>query len=779
MSAFEELGVMPALIGALDALDWHLPRPVQTEAVPLILGGGDVAVAAETGAGKTGAFCIPMLQTVYETLHAAPRPAAPPDPSAPLALSPADRSRDVALDGVAAQCRAAVAWQGVRATRGVARGRWYFVARPEDEGLCRLGWSGGEASLNLGTDARGMGYGGTGKKSRAGKFDDYGGAYGKGDRVACLVAIDRGRVDVRFLRNGDDLGVAFEGVDLCSVAGEAGVLYPAVALKNAQVAVDFAERDPAADAMGYRPVAAATEADWTPEVVEREEEEQDGGSGEAMDVDSGKGPHLTEPKRLPLALILEPSRELAEQVHIELEKLSGSFETASVRRMLLVGGGNPQAETMALRAGVDIVAGTLGSVTKQVRKGALSLENIRFFVLDEADTFATDNLGDVLRLHEAVPPRNQVQTLLFSATLHSPEIRNLSDKIQRFPTWIDLKGKEAIPETVHHTLVRLDADVDIALVSSFEKAMMKERSAVAGKAADKPFAWPDDGVHTGVLKDAADERSAAMKKIKLAALKRVIDANDMHHAMLFARTQQDCDNIERFLLACSGVVGADAVDRARFRGSRESGPEVDYSCAVLHGGRRAEERRAALAAFRNQEVRFLVCTDVAARGIDITGLPYLVNVTLPDKSENYIHRVGRVGRSEMFGLAISLVSSQKEAVWFHSCNRAKDGRCKNRKLVDAGGCVMWYNESKLLEDVEERLNGQVEELDSNYKRKGGADAPPILYGGMRDTAELGAATAIHIESLKPAVRDLVRMENDAQASFFNLQARYQISLPRG
>lgn len=770
---------MPALIGALDALGWHLPRPVQTEAVPLILGGGDVAVAAETGAGKTGAFCIPLLQTVYETLHAAPRPEAPLDPSAPLALSAADRSRDVAVDAGVAQCRRATAWQGVRATRGVGRGRWYFVARPEDEGLCRLGWSGGEASLNLGTDRRGMGYGGTGKKSCAGKFDDYGGAYGKGDRVACLVAIDRGRVDVRFLRNGEDLGAAFEGVDIRSVAGDGGVLYPAVALKNAQVAVDFVERDPSADAMGYRPVAEATEADWAPAVVESEREGEEGsGGGDAMDVDSGKGPHTTEPKRVPLALILEPSRELAEQVNDELEKLSSSLETASVRRMLLVGGGNPQVETMALRAGVDIVAGTLGSVTKQVRKGALSLDNIRFFVLDEADTFATDNLGDVLRLHEAVPPRNQVQTLLFSATLHSPEIHNLSEKIQRFPTWIDLKGKEAIPETVHHTLVRLDADADIALVAGFEEAM-KERVGVAGKGGDKPYSWPDDGVHTGVLKDAADQRSSAMKKIKLAALKRVIDANDMHHAMLFARTQQDCDNIERFLLACSGVVGADLVERARFRGSRESGPEVDYSCAVLHGGRRADERRAALAAFRNQEVRFLVCTDVAARGIDITGLPYLVNVTLPDKSENYIHRVGRVGRSEMFGLAISLVASQKEAVWYHTCNRAKDGRCKNRKLVDAGGCVLWYNESKLLEDVEERLNGQVEELDSDFKRKGGADAPPILYGGMRDTAELGAATALHIESLKPAVRELVRMENDAQASFFNLQARYQISLPYG
>ena len=60
------------------------------------------------------------------------------------------------------------------------------------------------------------------------------------------------------------------------------------------------------------------------------------------------------------------------------------------------------------------------------------------------------------------------------------------------------------------------------------------------------------------------------------------------------------------------------------------------------------------------EVRFLICTDVAARGIDITGIPYVVNVTLPDDKQNYVHRIGRVGRAERMGLAISLVSKVKE-----------------------------------------------------------------------------------------------------------------------
>ena len=59
-------------------------------------------------------------------------------------------------------------------------------------------------------------------------------------------------------------------------------------------------------------------------------------------------------------------------------------------------------------------------------------------------------------------------------------------------------------------------------------------------------------------------------------------------------------------------------------------------------------------AFKDGDIRFLICTDVAARGLDITGLPYVINVTLPDRAEDYIHRVGRVG---MFWHFLSSVCS--------------------------------------------------------------------------------------------------------------------------
>ena len=69
MTAFEEMGIMPEIGKAIEEIEWNLPTNIQSEAIPLILGGGDVLMAAETGSGKTGAFSLPVLQIVWESLH--------------------------------------------------------------------------------------------------------------------------------------------------------------------------------------------------------------------------------------------------------------------------------------------------------------------------------------------------------------------------------------------------------------------------------------------------------------------------------------------------------------------------------------------------------------------------------------------------------------------------------------------------------------------------------------------------------------------------------------
>lgn len=120
MTAFEEMGIMAEIAKSLEEIDWILPTDIQAEAIPAILGGVDVLMAAETGSGKTGAFCLPVLQIVWETMHVKTKVV---DKNADTwVLSPFDRGQDLSItqDGLSAQTTTQ-RWQGVRANKGVKK----------------------------------------------------------------------------------------------------------------------------------------------------------------------------------------------------------------------------------------------------------------------------------------------------------------------------------------------------------------------------------------------------------------------------------------------------------------------------------------------------------------------------------------------------------------------------------------------------------------------------------------------------------------------------------
>ena len=88
------------------------------------------------------------------------------------------------------------------------RGRFYYEATVTDEGLCRVGFSTDQASLDLGTCPFGYGFGGTGKKSNNRQFDDYGGgSFGKADVIGCYLDLEN--AEIAYTKNGKDLGLAF------------------------------------------------------------------------------------------------------------------------------------------------------------------------------------------------------------------------------------------------------------------------------------------------------------------------------------------------------------------------------------------------------------------------------------------------------------------------------------------------------------------------------------------------------------------------------------------
>ena len=141
---FDSLGLMPELLRAVDELEWLLPTDVQDEAIPLILGGGDVCAAAETGSGKTAAFCLPMLQCVHERLRElsetdlkakggkdnSDNPSGSAGPSRVL-INENDKDNLLLLseDGYEATGQAQKQWAGARATHGVKSGSYYFEVK--------------------------------------------------------------------------------------------------------------------------------------------------------------------------------------------------------------------------------------------------------------------------------------------------------------------------------------------------------------------------------------------------------------------------------------------------------------------------------------------------------------------------------------------------------------------------------------------------------------------------------------------------------------------------
>ncbi len=109
-------------------------------------------------------------------------------------------------------------------------------------------------------------------------------------------------------------------------------------------------------------------------------------------------------------------------------------------------------------------------------------------------------------------------------------------------------------------------------------------------------------------------------------------------------------DMKQVLVFCNTKIGA---NRLAYRLQKD-----DLSAAAIHSDRTQGERMQALAEFKEGKVRILVATDIAARGLDIEQLPFVVNFDMPSNPEDYVHRIGRTGRAGLLGEAISLVGSE-------------------------------------------------------------------------------------------------------------------------
>ncbi|XP_065201500.1 ATP-dependent RNA helicase Ddx1 [Planococcus citri] len=724
MAAFEEMAVLPEIGKAVEEMEWTLPTDVQAEAIPLILGGGDVLMAAETGSGKTGAFCLPIMQIVWETLKdlesGKTQKVVNTQVSAHWLLNLWDRGSAMAItpDGLRCQSREQKEWHGCRANKGVhTSGKYYFEATVTDEGLCRVGWSTPMASLDLGTDKFSFGFGGTGKKSHNKQFDDYGEAFGMHDVIGCYLNLDDWNVS--FSKNGKDLGQAFS---IPSTLRKAA-FFPAVVLKNAEMSFNFG-----AQPFKHDPVKGYIAVCQAPKNCVKNSEAVSNSSGQQKKINNA-----------PQAIIIEPSRELAEQTYNQIIKFKKYLESPNIQELLVIGGVSIKEQIAALSAGVDIIVGTPGRLEDLITSGHLSLTHCRFFVLDEADGLLKQGYSDLIdRLHKQIPKitsdGKRLQMVVCSATLHAFEVKKMADRLMHFPTWVDLKGEDAVPETVHHVVVKVDPQND----KSWHSLRQHMKT---------------DGVH---VNDNArpnnltsETLSEAVKMLKGEYCVKAIDTLKMDRAIIFCRTKLDCDNLEKYFNQLGG--GA-------------NNPKNPYSCVCLHGDRKPPERKANLEKFKQQKAKFLICTDVAARGIDIGGLPFMINVTLPDEKSNYVHRIGRVGRAERMGLAVSLVSTVPEKVWFHGEWCPSRGRnCWNTNITDQGGCCVWYNEPRYLAEIEDHLNVTIQQVSPNFEIPVDEFDGKVVYGQKRQNT--GSTYKTHVDQMTPVVKQLSDLESKVQLAY--------------
>lgn len=286
--------------------------------------------------------------------------------------------------------------------------------------------------------------------------------------------------------------------------------------------------------------------------------------------------HAPRGKRPIRALILTPTRELAAQIYDNIQDYSVFLD---IRSTVIFGGVNANPQIATLRKGVDILVATPGRLLDLYQQKALSLSQIEFFVLDEADRMLDMGfVKDIKRVMQVIPERRQ--NLLFSATF-SAEIKRLASGILHNPEMVEATPEQTTAEKVEQFAYRVDT---------------KEK--------------PD-------------------------VLMKLINDGNWSQVLVFTRTKHRANRLSEKLTK-SGI-----------------------SSAAIHGNKSQSARTKALDNFKEGNVRVLVATDSAARGLDIPLLPHVVNYELPNVPEDYVHRIGRTGRAGASGEAISLVAADE------------------------------------------------------------------------------------------------------------------------
>jgi len=287
---------------------------------------------------------------------------------------------------------------------------------------------------------------------------------------------------------------------------------------------------------------------------------------------------LNGPRGKVRTLIVAPTRELAEQIHSDINRLA---RQTGLRSVAIYGGVGKLPQIKKIRAGVEIIVACPGRLLDHLRDKTFNLAKVEHLVLDEADhMFDMGFLPDIRKILNYLP--GERQTLLFSATMPG-EIRNLAEDILKNPVRVQIAHSRPT-----------------ATVSQILYAVEQDR--------------------------------------KMSLLKDIMATTDMTATLIFTRTKYRAESLARQL------------------------QRAGYTATSLQGNLSQQKRQKALSGFKCGQFKVLVATDIAARGIDVSGISHVINYDVPATVEAYTHRVGRTGRASRTGEAFTFAGREDRKI---------------------------------------------------------------------------------------------------------------------
>ncbi|MGD2253261.1 MAG: DEAD/DEAH box helicase [Anaerolineales bacterium] len=278
------------------------------------------------------------------------------------------------------------------------------------------------------------------------------------------------------------------------------------------------------------------------------------------------------------ALVLVPTRELAQQVTADAKILAGDH---GMRAVAVYGGSSYKPQIAAFKKGAHLVVGTPGRLLDHLIKRNLILKSLKVLVFDEADRMMSMGFyPDMVRIREFLP-RRKIDSHMFSATIPAHVMR-LAQQFLDKPDFLSLSRDHVHVEDTEHVFYQVPG-------------MDKERSLV-----------------------------------------RLIELENPHQAFIFCNTKDRVFYVTRVL------------------------QRYGYNADQISSDLTQSARDKVIDRVRSGKLRFLVATDVAARGLDIPDLSHVILYEPPEDVEAYIHRAGRTGRAGASGTAISLVNIKEK-----------------------------------------------------------------------------------------------------------------------